>query len=419
MTLHHQRRKAALFTGLCLAALVLGSTQSATAAIPAAGAAGAVAGGHHARGATDPFDPASHHPYRHGVLPTRSRHARMRAWERAQGTGGDPVVPQTLSYGGGVHGVGVLDGHAKVYLVFYGSQWGAERADRKGDATFSHDPDGAAPAAQEMFKGVGTHGERWSADLTQWCDGPAVAPGATRCPVGARFIPYQSGGVLAGVWYDNSVRSPGSASGHQLAQVAVAAARHFRNTTPTANREAYYVILSPHGTNPDLYQGQYCAWHDSTMDPTLTGGAAASPYGDLAFSNQPYNPDSGSSCGVGFVNSPGLLDGWTITLGHEWHEAMSDPIPAGGWTNNTTSSYNGDENADECAWLTPGTPGGAADVALRTGVYAEQSDWSNDTDSCAISHPIVKHRAEHVDLASGGALGRGRRKPPTLPFRAR
>ena len=43
-----------------------------------------------------------------------------------------------------------------------------------------------------------------------------------------------------------------------------------------------------------------------------------------------------------------------MTLGHEWHEMMSDQNPAGGWTNHTGSSYNGQENSDECAWISPG-----------------------------------------------------------------
>ena len=151
------------------------------------------------------------------------------------------------------------------------------------------------------------------------------------------------------------------------------------------------MILSPTGTNPDSYQGQYCAWHDYTGDSSLTGGAVNSPYGDLAFSNQPYNMDSGSGCGVGFVNSPGTLDGWTMTLGHEWHEMMSDKNPAGGWTNNTGSSYQGQENSDECAWISPGTTGGAANVTMGNGTYAEQASWSNDTNACSISHPIINH----------------------------
>jgi serine protease len=310
----------------------------------------------------------------------------MKAWQKASfaATG-----PKTLSYGGGVDGIGVQSGHSKVYLVFYGTQWGTQSTDANGNAKFSGDASGAAAAAQNMFKGIGTNNETWSADLTQWCDGPNVTTGATSCPANANFIPYQAGGVLSGVWYDNTTASPSGATGHQLATEAVNAAGHFGNTTAAANRDAYYVILSPHGTNPDSYQGQYCAWHDYNGDSTLTGGAVSSNYGDIAFSNQPYNMDSGSGCGVGFINSPGTLDGWTMTLGHEWHEMMSDQNPAGGWTNNTGSSYNGQENSDECAWLSPGTTGGAANVTMGTGTFAEQASWSNDTNACAITHPIV------------------------------
>jgi serine protease len=243
-----------------------------------------------------------------------------------------------------------------------------------------------------MFKGIGTNNELWSADLTQWCDGPNVSAGATSCPSNANFIPYQSGGVLAGVWYDNSAASPSAATGHQLGQEAVNAAAHFGNTTAAANRDSYYIIASPTGTNPDNYQGQYCAWHDYNGDSTLTGGAVSSPYGDIAFSNQPYNTDSGAGCGVGFVNSPGTTDGYSITLGHEWHEMMSDQNPAGGWTNNTGSSYNGQENSDECAWISPGSAGGAANISFGSfGTYAEQASWSNDTNNCAISHAILNH----------------------------
>jgi serine protease len=82
-----------------------------------------------------------------------------------------------------------------------------------------------------------------------------------------------------------------------------------------------------------------------------------------------------------------------MTLGHEWHEMMSDQNPAGGWTNHVSgSSYNGQENSDECAWLQPGTTGGAANVSFGSfGTYAEQASWSNDTNSCAITHTILTH----------------------------
>ena len=378
------RPRRPVLTGLLGLAL---ATVGLAAAAPQAGAA---PGTHHqANPVANPYSPAYQHPYRHGVVPTLQQNTKMKDWAAGQASPSVATGPETLSYGGGIDGIGVQSGHSKVYLVFYGNQWGTQSTNSAGDSTFSGDAKGAAPVAQEMFKGIGTGSELWSADLTQWCDGPNVAVGATSCPSNANFVPYQSGGVLAGVWYDNAGASPSAASGHQLGVEAVNAAAHFGNTTAAANRDAYYVILSPHGTNPDSYQGQYCAWHDYNGDSTLTGGAVASSYGDIAFSNQPYNMDSGAGCGVGFINSPGTLDGWTMTLGHEWHEMMSDQNPAGGWTNNTGSSYNGQENSDECAWLNPGTAGGAANVTMGTGTFAEQASWSNDTNACAISHPIV------------------------------
>ncbi len=337
----------------------------------------------------NPYSPAYGHPYRHGVMPTMEVHAKMSEWAASHAAvfnnTNAATGTQTLSYGGGVNGIGVQSGHSKVYIIFYGTQWGTQSTDANSNLTFSNDAYGGAAKAQMMFKGIGTGNELWSAELTQWCDGSGVANGATSCPApgtaGVNYIPYQSGGVLSGVWYDNSVASPSSATAAQLASEAVKAAAHFGNTTAASNRYAYYIIMSPKGTNPDAYQGKYCAWHDFTT----------SSYGDLAYSNQPYNMDSGAGCGVNFVNSgtAGQLDGYTMTLGHEWHEMMSDQNPAGGWTNHTGSTYNGQENSDECAWIAAGSTGGAANVVMGNGTYTEQASWSNDTNSCAISHAIV------------------------------
>ncbi len=361
----------------------------------AALAAGAPAGGQAnapASAGGNPYSPAYGHPYRHGVIPTLDVHQQMKDWAETQRQAGKPGInaatgPQTLSYGGGTGGVGVTSGQMKVYLVFYGTQWGTQSTDANSNLKFTNDTAGAAGAAQQMFKGIGTNNELWQAELTQWCDGPGVSSGAVACPAsGANYIPYQQN-IFAGAWYDNSVASPSAATAAQLANEAIKAAAHFGNTTAASNRYAYYVILSPKGTNPDHYQGQYCAWHDYTAD-----AGVSSPYGEMAFSNQPYNIDSGAGCGVGFVNSPGTLDGYTMTLGHEWQETMSDQFPAGGWTNHVSgSSYNGQENSDECAWIAAGSTGGAANIAFATGTFAEQASWSNDTNSCAISHAIVTH----------------------------
>lgn len=374
--LHTRWRPLALVVAGLVAVVTATFTGSATAA-------GHASPTEHSRHPQNPYAPTTGHPYRHGAVPTLETNAKMKAWQHANfaATG-----PKTLSYGGGVDGIGVQSGHSKVYLVFYGTQWGTQTT-TNGISSFSGDANHAAEAAQNMFKGIGTNNELWSADLTQWCDGPNVAAGATSCPANAAFVPYQSGGVLSGVWYDSSKASPSAATAAQLGQEAVAAAAHFGNTTAASNRYAYYVILSPHGTNPDSYQGSYCAWHDWNGDVGVS-----SAYGDIAFSNQPYNIDSGQGCGVNFVNSgsAGTLDGYTMTLGHEWHEMMSDQNPAGGWTNHTGGTYDGQENSDECAWIAPGATGGAANVSFGSfGTYAEQASWSNDTNSCAISHPIV------------------------------
>jgi PKD repeat protein len=333
---------------------------------------------------TNPYSPANGHAYRHGVLPTRDVLNKMNHWKAQHALTSQTAATgiETLSYGGALDSVGVMSGKVKVYVVYYGTQWGTRSTNSSGDSVFTGDSSGAAAKAEEMFKGIGTNSELWSADLTQWCDGPNVTSGATSCPSNANFVPYQSGGTLAGVWYDNTKASPATATQAQLAAEAVSAAAHFGNTASGSNRYTYYIIMSPHGTNPDSYQGSYCAWHDYTT----------SSYGDIAYSNQPYNIDSGQGCGVNFVNSgsAGTLDGWTMTLGHEWHEMMSDTYPAGGWTNHTgNATYNGQENSDECAWIAAGSPGGAANITFATGTFTEQASWSNDTNACAISHPIV------------------------------
>src|SRR5262245_32903134 len=97
----------------------------------------------------NPYAPNYDHDYRHGVVPTLETHQRMRLWQSQHGTTG----PQTLSYGGGVDGIGVTSGKPKVYLVVFGSQWGTPGKDANGNMTFSNDKLGAVPYLQQMFKG--------------------------------------------------------------------------------------------------------------------------------------------------------------------------------------------------------------------------------------------------------------------------
>src|SRR5579863_6058818 len=370
--------------------LVAGGTVFAAVALVAgmqAGASAQAAVGSHPT-VKNPYSPAYNHPYRHGVTPTISRLKEMRAWAHNH----PGVVPAAsandLNYGGGIDGIGVTTGHEKVYLVFYGSQWGTQGTNSNGDVTLSGDPSGLAPYLQEFMKGLGTGNELWSGVMTQYCDG--VATGAQTCPASnTEHVAYPTGGALAGVWVDESTASPQTATGHQLGVEAVNAAAHFGNTTAALNRDAQYVIISPTGTDPDNYQTQgFCAWHDYNGDSSLSGGAVSSPYGEIAFTNLPYIPDAGTSCGQNFVNSNGPLDGVSIVEGHEYAETVTDQNPAGGYTDSS-----GAENGDKCDWITPGTSGGSFDLSLTTGTFAVQTTWANDgsggSGACEGSHAIV------------------------------
>ena len=306
-----------------------------------------------------------------------------------------------LSYQGGVEQVGVTTGAPRVYLVFWGSQWGTQTTDAQGRVALSGDANGMAPRLQSFFAGLGTNGELWSGVMTQYCQGVPV--GTQFCPAGSAVVGYPSGGALAGVYVDESSAAPSQASAHQLAQEAVNAAGHFGNTTAAANRNVQYFIVSPSGTHPDGFSSNsnFCAWHDYSGDPYLGGGAVTSPYGDVAFTNMPYVTDHGGGCGENFVNSgtAGLLDGVTIVGGHEYAETITDQFPVGGWIDS-----GGNETGDKCAWIASGQ-GASTDLALATGSFAVQSTWANDFNGgaggCETSHPIVTSAPPPPDYSLG------------------
>jgi serine protease len=265
-----------------------------------------------------------------------------------------------LRFGGGVDGIGVVTGAPRVFLVFWGAQWDA-----------AGDPDHAAPYVRSLLAGVGTGGELWSGVMTQYCEG--VPARTTSCPTAAPHVGRPPDGALAGVWADAAAAAPAQATHQDLAGEAVAAARHFGNTSAAVNRSAQYVIFSPTRTRPDGFpDAGFCAYHDYTT----------SSYGDLAFTNLPYLTDAGANCGAGFVNgTAGRLDGYSIVAGHEYAETITDPTPAGGWT-----AAGGQENGDLCAWLTTG-PGRVQNVTLTTGTFPLQGTWSNETSDCEINRP--------------------------------
>ena len=304
------------------------------------------------------------------------------------GSGKDFAPP--LVYCGGTGGTGVVVAQPKVYLVLWGNQWGTQGTNAKGYATFSGDANDTAPLLQSMFAHLGTSGESWSSVLTQYCQD--VPKGATSCPAtSSARIPYPTNSVLGGVWLDAGGAAPSQATMSQIRDEAWAGAQHFGIGNASALRNAQIVVMSPSGTHPDGFGngGGFCAWHSYSL------------LYQMAYTNFPYQPDAGRSCGANAVNAgaDGANDGVTITEAHEYAETLSDPAPNGGWLDG-----NGWENGDICAWLHD------QNVTMGDATFALPATWSNDTTSCAISHAtilnsqvVVKPIAD-VDYTKGKAI---------------
>ncbi len=290
-----------------------------------------------------------------------------------------------LTYKGGEDSSGVVIGPPKVYLVVWGSQWGTPSTNSSGNTVMSGDADGAVPYQQDFFKGLGSAGDGWSGVLTQYCEG--IAAGGMQCPAGAAHIPFpQQGSVLAGVWVDNSAAAPQAATEPQLGTEALAAAKHFGNTTEAQNRNVQYIIDSPQGTDPDKWRELgYCAWHDFQR----------SSAGQIAYTNMPYLTDV-AGCGANWFGentARGKLDGYGIIGGHEYAEVLTDPNTPGGWTDST-----GQEVADKCAWIPYGSNGGLFFENLSTGSFPLQTLWSNTDHLCMASDPV--HASPAVSLST-------------------
>ncbi|MHB8604373.1 MAG: hypothetical protein ACYDCK_03875 [Thermoplasmatota archaeon] len=248
---------------------------------------------------------------------------------KAHPNAGSTDVNNLISHGGPIEKV------PKVYLVFWGFR--------------GSDPNSEAPYLAAFFAGVG--GTPWTGVQTQYGEG-------------ARGLVTNPTNQLAGVWFDDSLNPP-PVPDVFIKGEARNAATHFGY-----DPDATYIIATPHDLNDALFKVQYCAWHSSTP------GAQ----GPIAFTDLPYIPDAGGSCGANFVNggTAGALDGVSIVAGHEYAEAVTDP------QTNAWYDANGQENGDKCAW-NAGPGAHAQDIVLSTGTFAVQSLWSNAVSGCAVS----------------------------------
>jgi serine protease len=317
-----------------------------------------------------------------------------------------PLLGNMSYYGGHVQTT------PKEYLVFWG--WGEKGAFPASDtctsenltegpftATLACDPDGAGQYMADWVQQLG--GTNWAGVQTQYYDTSSGTQQNITNPTEQ----------LAGIWADDtndatgipstsSSNPPGPTNTYTvLAQEAARAITHFGITDLN---DANIIIAQPPGfSDPNALSTGYCAFHDYT-EPNLEGGIYNGLPAGISWTNMPYalaiNSGGVNVCGENAVNSDarGKLDGFSIVLGHEIEETVTDPgaedvigtgtsaQQIGGWYD----PLDANENGDKCAWVGENlltgqgppepVPGAMGDVTGNAGGrFAVQSLWSNDS----------------------------------------
>jgi serine protease len=321
-------------------------------------------------------------------------------------------VPETPATGVPYPGnMAYYGGHVQVtpkeYLVFWG--WGENGAWPSGTSctsetitegafsgTLACDPDGAGKYMADFLQQVG--GTGWAGVQTQYFQTSS----------GAQQNITNPAEQLAGIWVDdtnantlpqtNMNNAAGSANTLTvLGQEAQRAVAHFGITDLN---DADIVIVQPPGlSDPNALSQGYCAFHDYTW-PGVASNVYNGVQQGISYSNIPYqlaiNSNGVNVCGENAVNTDarGKLDGFSIVLGHEMEETVTDPgaedvvgsgpTHLGGWYD----TLDANENGDKCAWVGenpltgtgPPLPvsGALGDINGNAGTrFAVQSLWSN------------------------------------------
>jgi hypothetical protein len=306
----------------------------------------------------------------------------------APGQSQDPVnaAANDLIYHGGSAGPGAIGVQVKpaVYLIYWGTEWaqGFKTADTNGTLYSSKT---LQNYLNSFVAGVG--GTPYAGVQTQYCRN--VPAGTTSCAgiAGAQFITNPRS-QLKGVWTDPTpVPDDIVASGlsqnlidDPIAMEAMRASAHF-----SYDPYATYVILTP--PRP-IATGQpvYCGYHTQTTSIDGLGNPYRIEYAFIPWQNTDW---VAVGCGEHNVNAQsnsfgnGIFDSWSIVVGHEYAEAVTDPdnffSVQDGWNDAQTS-----ENGDKCAWYH------TQNISLGGHQFAVQPLWSNEAfdagkDGCVVS----------------------------------
>jgi len=177
------------------------------------------------------------------------------------------------------------------------------------------------------------------------------------CTSWLNTVSQYSGGYCSsyqGAWSD-SAGVPTTPSDPQIQSEALKLANYLGLNHSDANVQI--VVATPTGHSTSGFGSSYCAYHG------VVGGTG------LSYTDLPYMPDAGYSCGWGSVTGS-ALDGVSIVEGHELAEAITDPQL------NAWYDANGSEIGDICAWT------GLADIYLNGSYFAMQPLWSNRANAC-------------------------------------
>jgi hypothetical protein len=307
-------------------------------------------------------------------------------WAKGQYPPSSDALTNDVIYHGGAAGSGAIGVQVKpaVYLVYWGTEWaqGFTTADTDGTTYSSKTLQNYLNAFMDNLGG-----SPWASVQTQYCRN--VPAGTTSCKdfPGAEYITNPKH-QLKGVWTDptpvpDTIIASGLAENlvdDPIAMEAMRASAHFQY-----DPYATYIILTP--PRP-IATGQpaYCGYHSQTTSIDGLGNPYRIEYAFIPWQNTDW---VAVGCGEHNVNATstafgnGIFDSWSIVVGHEYSEAVTDPdnffAVQDGWNDDQTS-----ENADKCAWTE------TQNITLAGHQFAVQPTWSNEAfdagkDGCAVS----------------------------------
>jgi hypothetical protein len=268
------------------------------------------------------------------MLHAPTRHTPRELENELGESGPDPYSTDYMLYRGGS-----VQTSPHLYIVYW------------GDWSSSGDPYGVQNRLYYFLSGIG--GSSWATTLTQYAQGCYV--NTFSCPPNAVYVTNPTGQLKG--WWKDAIAVPSTPTPGQVAQEAARAAAHFGDYSVNAQ----YVVALPRGHGDTQFKsGAACAYHSWTN---------AGP-GAISFTDLPYMPDAGNTCGNYSVTGS-ILDGVTITESHEYAESVTDPwVGASGYMGWADSTLNAGEAGDKCAYI-------SGRVALSTGTFPAQSIWSN------------------------------------------